>query len=64
MRVAFFSNWEPLTYAIPFPSAQAHLDACSQLNLRASDPSTWSTQYRRQLRQDLERRLAARRVAT
>jgi hypothetical protein len=64
MRVAFFSNWEPLADAVPFPSAQAHLDACSQLNLRASNPSAWSTQYRRQLRQDFERRLGARRVAT
>jgi putative DNA primase/helicase len=54
------AGWELDTTVTAFPGEGRHLETCDRLGVRSSDPSTWSREYRRQMRQDLESQIARR----
>ena len=56
--VAAEAEWELDTRVSRFPNEQEHLGECSRAGVRASDPSSWSREYRHLVRQDWERRSA------
>jgi hypothetical protein len=52
------AEWDPATGPVPFPGEREHVETCTLLGVRASDPSTWSREYLQGLGQDRALRIA------